>query len=213
MTLLFIRSLIRVGKNAQLDWRASRLHEVARRTLIASIIALFVSFANILALMILHGLEQGVLCLTCCTVDVTINVITVHWVSLSILYVNIEILNIPLQVTSSPNGKPLRDAKGNTIITSSSDNGSTIQVNSIDKRGSRDKDNIHHYVYSLQEFSEVKPPDPTYDDSPLSPNIRNYTSMHYKNYVVNKDTKDDELSIEACSIQSSQQSLTNKVYK
>lgn len=72
--------LIRIGRSVQTDWKSSRLHEVALRTLAASTVCLFVSFANILALVILNGRERGVLCLTCCTVDVTINVITIHWV-------------------------------------------------------------------------------------------------------------------------------------
>lgn len=80
MTILFVKPLMRLGKGVRGDWRSSRLHEVAQRTLIASIVALLVSFANVLALTILNGRERGVLCLTCCTVDVTINAITIHWV-------------------------------------------------------------------------------------------------------------------------------------
>jgi hypothetical protein len=80
MTVLFIIPLMNTGKSVTLDWKASRLHEVARRTLFASVVSLLVSFANILALIILQGRERGLLCLTCCTVDVTINVVTIHWV-------------------------------------------------------------------------------------------------------------------------------------
>lgn len=61
--------------------RNSRLNEVAFRTLVASIVCLVVSFANIFSLQMLHGRERGLVCLTCCTVDVTINVITIHWVT------------------------------------------------------------------------------------------------------------------------------------
>lgn len=71
---------MRISKSVQADWRTSRLHDVAVRTLAASVVCLLVSFANILALIILDGRERGVLCLTCCSVDVTINVVTVHWV-------------------------------------------------------------------------------------------------------------------------------------
>lgn len=80
MTILFVKPLLRLGKGVRVDWRSSRLHEVARRTLIASVVALLVSFANVVTLIILDGHERGVLCLTCCTVDVTINAITIHWV-------------------------------------------------------------------------------------------------------------------------------------
>lgn len=82
MTILFVKPLMNsnVGRGIRIDWKASRLHHVARRTLVASIVAQLVSFANILTLTVLNGRERGVLCLTCCTVDVTINVITIHWV-------------------------------------------------------------------------------------------------------------------------------------
>ncbi|KAG1436701.1 hypothetical protein G6F56_013444 [Rhizopus delemar] len=70
------------GNNVVFETKAnSRLHDVALRTLIASIVCLIVSFANIFALILLEGRERGVLCLTCCTLDVTINVITIHWVT------------------------------------------------------------------------------------------------------------------------------------
>ncbi|KAI9244009.1 hypothetical protein BDA99DRAFT_529537 [Phascolomyces articulosus] len=80
-TILFVRPLMKIGRSVEMDWKSSRLHEVALRTLAASTVCLLVSFANILTLVILNGRERGVLCLTCCTVDVTINVITIHWVT------------------------------------------------------------------------------------------------------------------------------------
>ncbi|GAA5804316.1 hypothetical protein HPULCUR_009803 [Helicostylum pulchrum] len=81
MTILFIKPLMRSEDGTHVGWKASRLHDVARRTLVASIVALLVSFANILTLTLFNGRERGVLCLTCCTVDVTINVATIHWVT------------------------------------------------------------------------------------------------------------------------------------
>ncbi|KAI7897833.1 uncharacterized protein BX663DRAFT_481151 [Cokeromyces recurvatus] len=82
MALFFIRPLIKLGKNTKsTNWRTSRLNEVALRTLIASIVCLLASFANIFSLFMFQGRERGLICLTCCTVDVTINVITVHWVT------------------------------------------------------------------------------------------------------------------------------------
>ncbi|KAI9254295.1 hypothetical protein BY458DRAFT_521071 [Sporodiniella umbellata] len=83
MTVLFIKPLMNMGgANTVFENNPnSRLHQVALRTLIASIVCLIVSFANIFALILLGGRERGVLCLICCTLDVTINVITIHWVT------------------------------------------------------------------------------------------------------------------------------------
>lgn len=82
MTIFFVQPLLRLGqRGTSLDRKQSRLHEVALRTLVASIVCLIVSFANIFSLQMLNGRERGLVCLTCCTVDVTINVITIHWVT------------------------------------------------------------------------------------------------------------------------------------
>ncbi|RCH88074.1 hypothetical protein CU097_007928 [Rhizopus azygosporus] len=82
MTVFFVRPLLKLGGLGIFSSTAnSRLHEVALRTLVASVVCLVVSFANILSLIILDGRERGLLCMTCCTLDVTINVITVHWVT------------------------------------------------------------------------------------------------------------------------------------
>lgn len=101
MTIFFVRPLLKLGKSHDTsDRKQSRLREVALRTLVASIVCLVVSFANIFSLQMLHGRERGLVCLTCCTgnnlvfllivrannekpVDVTINVITIHWVTTS----------------------------------------------------------------------------------------------------------------------------------
>lgn len=84
MTVFFVRPLIKLGKKnggADSSKKQSRLHQVALRTLVASVVCLVVSFANIFSLQMLQGRERGLVCLTCCTVDVTINVITIHWVT------------------------------------------------------------------------------------------------------------------------------------
>lgn len=83
MTIFFVCPLIKLGAGFRTDWNASRLNEVALRTLVASVVCLVASFANVFALVLLNGRERGLVCLTCCTVDVTINVITVHWVNIS----------------------------------------------------------------------------------------------------------------------------------
>ncbi|KAI9485368.1 MAG: hypothetical protein EXX96DRAFT_513918 [Benjaminiella poitrasii] len=82
MTVFFVRPLAKLSAGAKpTSWRTSRLNEVALRTLVASVVCLIASFANVLALILLHGRQRGLVCLTCCTVDVTINVITIHWVT------------------------------------------------------------------------------------------------------------------------------------
>jgi hypothetical protein len=83
MTIFFVRPLIKLGKHNDgvESKKQSRLHEVAFRTLVASVVCLVASFANIFSLQMLQGRERGLVCLTCCTVDVTINVITIHWVT------------------------------------------------------------------------------------------------------------------------------------
>ncbi|KAG2219434.1 hypothetical protein INT45_002319 [Circinella minor] len=91
MTILFVRPLLKAGKSISTDWKSTRLHDVARRTLVASVVCLFVSFANIFVLTLMNGRERGAVCLACCYVDVTINVVTIHW------------------VTSNPAGKKTKD--------------------------------------------------------------------------------------------------------
>ncbi|ORX43553.1 hypothetical protein DM01DRAFT_1198452 [Hesseltinella vesiculosa] len=81
MTVLFVRPLMKIESDNNGGWRESRLRDVAKRTMVASMVCLIVSFANVCALTILHGYEPGVICLTCCFVDVMINVCTVHWVT------------------------------------------------------------------------------------------------------------------------------------
>ncbi|KAI8970333.1 hypothetical protein BDF20DRAFT_916150 [Mycotypha africana] len=81
LTWLFVRPLTTVGRNARSDWKVSRVYKLARRTLVASIVCLSVSFVNVLSVYLSHGHQRGLICLTMCTVDVTVNVITVHWVT------------------------------------------------------------------------------------------------------------------------------------
>ncbi|KAI8064628.1 hypothetical protein BC940DRAFT_305544 [Gongronella butleri] len=81
MTILFVRPLMKVESGTNSAWKESRLREVAKRTMVASVVCLIVSFANLCALTILNGIERGVICLTCCFVDVMVNVATVHWVT------------------------------------------------------------------------------------------------------------------------------------
>lgn len=84
MTIFFIKPLMKLGAGVKVGWRASRLNEVALRTLVASVVCLVASFANVLALVLFNGRQRGLVCLTCCTVDVTINVVTIHWVLYSL---------------------------------------------------------------------------------------------------------------------------------
>ncbi|KAI8884290.1 hypothetical protein K501DRAFT_312981 [Backusella circina FSU 941] len=81
LTWLFMRPLMNIGRNTRTDWKATRLYKLARRTLVASLVCLSVSFVNVLLVVISQGHERGLICLTMCTVDVTVNVVTVHWVT------------------------------------------------------------------------------------------------------------------------------------
>lgn len=92
MTVFFIRPLLKLDGGIKTGWRNSRLNEVALRTLVASVVCLIASFANVIALVLLKGRERGLVCLTCCTVDVTINVITIHWVYID-TYISAVIYN------------------------------------------------------------------------------------------------------------------------
>lgn len=105
LTWLFIRPLTGLGtRDPKMDWKRSRLYKLARRTLVASIVSLTVSFCNVGYVVISDGHQRGLICLTMCTVDVTVsshfcyytqfvyikflfsvytqvNVVTVHWVT------------------------------------------------------------------------------------------------------------------------------------
>ncbi|KAI8980811.1 hypothetical protein BDB01DRAFT_795686 [Pilobolus umbonatus] len=81
LTWLFMSPLMNVGLTSRVNWKRSRLYKLARRTLVASIVSLLISFANVLVVVITHGHERGLVCLTMCTLDVTVNVVTIHWVT------------------------------------------------------------------------------------------------------------------------------------
>lgn len=68
-----MRPLTNIGRNTRTDWKATRLYKLARRTLVASIMCLSVSFINVLGVVLTHGHQRGLICLTMCTVDVTVN--------------------------------------------------------------------------------------------------------------------------------------------
>lgn len=79
--------LMNVGLTSRVNWRKSRLYKLAKRTLVASIVSLLISFANVIVVVITHGHERGLVCLTMCTMDVTVNIYTTFLESL--LYLNI----------------------------------------------------------------------------------------------------------------------------
>ncbi|KAI8889174.1 hypothetical protein K501DRAFT_282373 [Backusella circina FSU 941] len=81
LTWLFMRPLLNVGMTSRANWKRSRLYRLAKRTLVASVVSLLISFANVLVVVITQGHERGLVCLTMCTVDVTANVVAVHWVT------------------------------------------------------------------------------------------------------------------------------------
>ncbi|CAO3676500.1 unnamed protein product [Umbelopsis ramanniana] len=82
-TLMFVRMLIwpsQGGSNSAPGAQTS-LRYVAKRNLVAAIVALIVSSANVVILITLDGVERGLVCLTCCTLDVTINASAIFWVT------------------------------------------------------------------------------------------------------------------------------------
>ncbi|KAF9160541.1 hypothetical protein DFQ27_005802 [Actinomortierella ambigua] len=80
LTILFIRPLMSTTSMLQGPSKG-KLREVARRTLIGSVIALILSSANVFTLVYYRGFEDSVVCLLSCTLDVTLNAVTVHWVT------------------------------------------------------------------------------------------------------------------------------------
>ncbi|KAF9184047.1 hypothetical protein BGZ49_004478, partial [Haplosporangium sp. Z 27] len=80
LTILFIRPLM--SSTSQLQGPSKgRLRDVARRTLMGSLISLILSSANVFTLVFFKGHERGLICLASCTVDVTLNAICIHWVT------------------------------------------------------------------------------------------------------------------------------------
>ncbi|KAF9352845.1 hypothetical protein BGX26_009361 [Mortierella sp. AD094] len=82
LTGLFLKALLSSTSKLQGPTK-SKLRSVARRTLVGSILALIFSTGNIAVLVVFNGHERGVLCLLGCTLDVTLNAATIHWVTSS----------------------------------------------------------------------------------------------------------------------------------
>ncbi|KAF9956632.1 hypothetical protein BGZ70_009811 [Mortierella alpina] len=80
LTLLFIRPLMSSTSLLQGPSKG-KLRDVARRTLMGSLVALVLSTGNVFTLVLFKGQERGLICLASCTVDVTLNAMTVHWVT------------------------------------------------------------------------------------------------------------------------------------
>ncbi|KAG0196416.1 hypothetical protein BGX28_010179 [Mortierella sp. GBA30] len=80
LTFLFIRPLMSTTSILQGPSKG-KLRQVARRTLIGSVIALILSSGNVFTLVYYVGYEDSVMCLLSCTLDVTLNACTIHWVT------------------------------------------------------------------------------------------------------------------------------------
>ncbi|KAG0211822.1 hypothetical protein BGX33_004015 [Mortierella sp. NVP41] len=80
LTFLFIRPLMSSTSLLQGPSKG-KLRDVARRTLMGCVISLMLSTTNVASLIVARGYERGLLCLSCCTADVTLNAITIHWVT------------------------------------------------------------------------------------------------------------------------------------
>ncbi|KAF8924980.1 hypothetical protein BGZ47_003538, partial [Haplosporangium gracile] len=80
LTGLFIRPLVS-SKSMLQGPSKGRLRDVVRRTLVGAMMALLLSSANIFTLVYFEGNERGLVCLSCCTADATLNAITIRWVT------------------------------------------------------------------------------------------------------------------------------------
>lgn len=75
LTGMFLWPLVKTGRIDPL------LRRVAKRTLIAAMVALATSTANVLVLTLLHGKELGWVCLGSCGADVICNALGLFWVT------------------------------------------------------------------------------------------------------------------------------------
>ncbi|KAG0001902.1 hypothetical protein BGZ80_003894 [Entomortierella chlamydospora] len=80
LTFLFMRSLISSTSKIQGD-TGRKLRAVARRTLVGAIVSLILTTSNIASVVAFNGHERSALCLALCTLDVTLNAVTIHWVT------------------------------------------------------------------------------------------------------------------------------------
>lgn len=80
-----MRPLTSIGRDPRTDWKTSRLYKLAKRTLVASVVCLSISFCNVLYVVISNGHQRGLVCLTMCTVDVTVSLF------FSFLYISIYV--------------------------------------------------------------------------------------------------------------------------
>ncbi|KAG0165970.1 hypothetical protein DFQ30_007751 [Apophysomyces sp. BC1015] len=192
MTILFVKPLLKIGKSVKTEGRASRLHEVAKRTLVASIVSLLVSFGNILTIILLNGRERGVLCLTCCIVDVTINVITIHW------------------VTTNPNGRTSKE-NGYNSNSIPNESGSRSTERRQDQSQGHVSSHKSQYAFTGQEGDDVPPY--TTDVELISPSYVNSRFM-MTTQKGDGDDDDDEAGFDSRASStrdsnSSRKSLTN----
>ncbi|KAG0304687.1 hypothetical protein BGZ97_001378 [Linnemannia gamsii] len=80
LTFLFIRPLMSSTSLLQGPSKG-KLRNVARRTLMGCVMSLIISTGNVASLITSQGWERGLICLSCCTADVTLNAMTIHWVT------------------------------------------------------------------------------------------------------------------------------------
>ncbi|KAI8601613.1 hypothetical protein EDD21DRAFT_304883 [Dissophora ornata] len=78
LTVLFIRPLLSSTSLLQGPSKG-KLRDMARRTLVGSLVSLMSSTINVFTLVHFQGQERGLICLASCTVDVTLNAMAVHW--------------------------------------------------------------------------------------------------------------------------------------
>lgn len=221
MTVCFVLPLMKIGSDTNVGWKQSRLHEVAKKTLVASVVCLVVSFANITALAIQNGVERGVVCLTCCLVDVIINVITVHWVTS-------QPAAKVTRDTLMSGSRPARQHQDTTAVQTPPQDESELdktkrfrfdsaseQYGQFGNHTWTQESNEHHYMSATNNQIHKSPAAPECQLPPYPTTPAPIPPYHFSNgrYVMVGNSNDihstPSSSLHESSSQSSKQSLTN----
>ncbi|CAO3633422.1 unnamed protein product [Cunninghamella echinulata] len=80
LSMIFVHAIFKITKHKITINRVSNLERLAYRSLIASVIALIASFANLLVFTIVYA-ERGTICYLICDLDIILNVVVIHWIT------------------------------------------------------------------------------------------------------------------------------------
>ncbi|RUP45859.1 hypothetical protein BC936DRAFT_147657 [Jimgerdemannia flammicorona] len=136
LTILFIRPLITVSRNVSREWSNSNsnLTRMTQRTMVASLTCLIASTANVLGMIIIRGEERDYVCLALCSLDVTFNVATVHWVTTGPGWSASDKPTFPKADLEKNESGPKKSDKGSEVyIMSEVSHQSTFDMQSVEK--------------------------------------------------------------------------------